>query len=319
MARKKQQSIKSQKGQDTPDMSEAQAREHLENLRWPDGPCCIECGSVNVYKLNGESTRPGLIKCRDCKAQFTVTVGTVLEDSHIPLAKWVKGFHLMASSKKGISALQLMRNLGLGSYKTAWHMAHRIRFAMKIDRSGNKLQGEVQVDETYVGASRVNQHHADPKHPRKRGRGTTRMPVMVLVETNGNAHAEPMSSFRINEVRELVERAVDKSATIVTDEMRSYPKAVAGFAGHETVNHRAGEYQNPKGFTTNTAESFFSLLKRGHYGTFHHFSKKHTHRYCDEFAFRWNGRKVTDSERRDIAIRQIEGKRLFYKQPVGEA
>src|SRR5438445_641512 len=124
---------KTQKGQGTPIFTEDQAREYFEKRRWPNGPACVHCGSVNVYRLEGEATRPGLLKCRDCKGQFTVTVGSVLEDSHLPLAKWALAFHLMVSSKKGISALQLQRNLGLGSYRTAWHLAHRIREAMRCE------------------------------------------------------------------------------------------------------------------------------------------------------------------------------------------
>jgi hypothetical protein len=142
----------------------------------------------------------------------------------------------------------------------------------------------------------------------------------VMVETDGNAHAEPMRSFRIGHVKSAMENVIDKSALIVTDEMRSYRKSAAEFAGgHQHVNHRSGEYANPDGYTTNTAESFFSLLKRAHYGTFHSLSKKHMHRYCDEFSFRWNGRKLTDSERRDLAVVGMEGKRLYLYQPRGEA
>src|SRR5205823_4480740 len=139
-----------QKGQQFPEFTEDEARAYIEKLRWPNGAACVHCGCDQVYRLGGASTRPGLWKCRACKGQFTVTVGTVLEDSHIPLPKWVKAFHLMASSKKGISALQLQRNLGLGSYKSAWHMAHRIRWAMTNPEQG-LLKGTVEVDETYVG------------------------------------------------------------------------------------------------------------------------------------------------------------------------
>jgi len=311
---------KSQKGQQVMDFTDEQALAYFESKRWPEGPCCVHCGSIDVYRLQGKSTRLGLHECRDCKKNFTVCVGTVMEDTHLPLRTWAKAFHLMATSKKGISALQLQRNLGLGSYKTAWHLAHRIRLAMKTDRTVNKLGGQVQIDETYVGASRVNQHHADPKNPRKRGRGTTKMPVMVLVEANGNAHSEPMKSLRIDDVKEVIESVVDKSATIVTDEMNSYPRAVVAFTGgHQHVNHRSGEYQNAAGFNTNSAESFFALLKRGHYGIFHHISKKHMHRYCDEFSFRWSGRKLEDTARRDLAVVGIEGKRLMFYSARGDA
>src|SRR5688500_334217 len=136
MAREKINETKlSQRGQEVPELSEDQAREHIEKLLWPNGPVCPHCGSVNVYRMQGDSCRAGLHRCREkeCEQQFTVTVGTIFEDSHLPLAKWVKAFHLMCSSKKGISALQLQRNLGLGSYRTAWHMAHRIRLAMKCE------------------------------------------------------------------------------------------------------------------------------------------------------------------------------------------
>jgi transposase-like protein len=300
--------------------TDEQALAYFEASRWPNGPACVHCGSVSVYRLQGKSTRFGLLECRDCKKQFSVMVGTVMEDSHLPLSTWFKAFHLMASSKKGISALQLQRNLGLGSYRTAWHLAHRIRLAMKTDRSNNKLDGVVQVDETFVGASRVNHKFADPNHPRKRGYGTTKMPVMVLVETNGDAHSAPMNSFKSKDIKEIMEGVVSPSATIVTDEMPSYRKATADFSGgHQHVNHRSGQYTNAEGYTTNTAESFFSLLKRGHYGTFHHLSKKHMHRYCDEFSFRWNGRKLNDAVRRDLAIAGIEGKRLMFYQPTTTA
>ncbi|HEX3356317.1 MAG TPA: IS1595 family transposase [Tepidisphaeraceae bacterium] len=187
---------KTQKGQGTPIFTEDQARTYFESRRWPNGPVCVHCGSVNAYRLAGKSTRPGLLKCRDCKGQFTVMTKTVMEDSRLPLAKWALAFHLMVSSKKGISALQIQRNLGLGSYKTAWHLAHRIREAMRCEPLQNKLKGDVQVDETYVGPSRAGKNYrSDPNNPRKRGRGTTKVPVMVLVETNGKAHSHPIDKL----------------------------------------------------------------------------------------------------------------------------
>jgi transposase-like protein len=146
---------KSQKGQQTPDMTEAEARAYVEKLLWPNGePTCRHCGSVNAYRMQGRTCRPGLCRCRDCQKQFTVTVGTIFEDSHLPLSTWVKAIHQMSSSKKGMSALQLQRNLGLGSYKTAWFLAHRIRLAMRCNPVAGLLKGDVQCDETYVGANR---------------------------------------------------------------------------------------------------------------------------------------------------------------------
>src|ERR1700733_9469532 len=144
--------IKSQKSQALPELTEAEARAHIERMFWPDGmPACRHCGSSNAYRMEGKSCRPGLCRCRACNKQFTVTVGTIFEDSHIPLAKWVKAFHLLATSKKGFSALQLMRNLGLGSYETAWFMAHRIREAMRYEPVAGMLKEQVQADESYFG------------------------------------------------------------------------------------------------------------------------------------------------------------------------
>lgn len=308
---------KSQKGQQVPDMSEAEAREYIERLLWPDGkPICRHCGSANAYKMQGKSCRPGLCRCRDCKKQFTVTVGTIFEDTHIKLSLWVKAIHLLCSSKKGMSALQLQRNLGIGSYRTAWFMSHRIRWAMRCEPLAGMLTEKVEADETYVGGK-----------PRKGEGPKPKAPVMVLVESRpgGRAHAAPIANTDAKTFRAMLVSAVQQSASIITDEHGAYPLATASFAGHYTVNHSAGEYStkrfNPDNktvetITTNTAESYFSLLKRGIIGTFHKVSKKHLFRYCDEFSFRWNGRTQTDVERRESAIKAVDGKRLMYRQPI---
>lgn len=309
---------KSQKGQEVPHFTEEQAREYFENLRWNGSPACVHCGSVNVTRLKGAASRPGTIQCNDCREQFTVTVCTIMEDSHLPLSKWVKAFHYMCAGKKGISALQLQRQLGLGSYRTAWHLAHRIREAMKCEPVAGMLKGEVQVDETYVGASRRGKYRNPNEPPRKRGRGTEKSPVLALVETGGNVHSHPIDRVDTQTLKTAMEAVVDPTATIVTDELRAYPKAVAGFSGgHLTVRHGDGQFVGPNGHHTNTAESYFALLKRGIMGSFHHVSKKHLHRYCCEFDFRWNNRTVTDSERRDEAAKS-EGKRLTYKALIGK-
>jgi transposase-like protein len=308
---KHQITARSQKGQAVPNFTEDEAREFFEIRRWPNGVTCAHCDSANVYRLNGQSTRPGLFECRDCKGHFTVTVGTVMEDSHLSLSQWAKAFHLMASSKKGMSALQLQRNLGLGSYRTAWFLAHRIREAMRCEPISGMLQNEVQVDESWVGGK--PRRHT----PAQMGKGITKKtPVMVLVETGGRAVSKPIPNVQIKTLQPIMEQHIDPKARIVTDEAPPYVNATENFSEHVSVNHKAGQYVNEQGLTTNTAESFFSLLKRGHYGTFHQYSKKHLHRYCDEFSFRWNGRKLTDSQRRDAAINGAEGKRLMYRSPT---
>jgi transposase-like protein len=306
---------KTQKGQEAPSFNEDEARAYFEKRRWPNGPACVHCGSVDCFRLEGKATRPGLLKCRDCKGQFTVTVGTVMEDSHLPLAKWAIAFHLMVSSKKGVSALQLQRNLGLGSYRTAWHLAHRIREAMKCEPMAAKLKGIVEVDETYIGG-KPRRNHGQPGIT---GRGTKKIPVVALVERGGGVRAKPVRRCDALNLKWAIREHVAKSSTIITDDWRSYRGIGKEFdGGHHVVNHTAGEYVRGDKYT-NTAESFFALLKRGVHGTFHHVSEKHLFRYCNEFSFRWGGRELTDTARRDLAVKGAEGKRLMYKSPIDQA
>jgi transposase-like protein len=268
---------------------------------------------MNAYRMHGATCRPGLCRCRDCKKQFTVTVGTIFEDSHIPMAKWIKAFHLLATSKKGFSALQLMRNLGLGSYRTAWFMFHRIREAMRFEPMAGMLKGTVEVDETFVGGRPRKEY---PGQTFTRGRGTKKAIVQVLVERDGQAHSQPVANLTGKELKTPIRHGVDAGATIMTDENPSYKGIGDEFAGgHKVVKHTIGEYANGD-ISTNQAESFFALLKRGHYGVYHQMSKKHLHRYSAEFNFRWNGRQLTDIERRDLAVVGAQGKRLTYKPIV---
>lgn len=288
-------------------LTESQAREYLEKLRWPNGVECPHCNSKEATKLAGQRHREGVYQCKDCFKQFTFTVGTVMEDSHIPLKKWLMAFHLMCSSKKGISAKQLQRDLGLGSYETAWFMAHRVRYAMSQGHLKEKLQGRVEVDETYIGGK---PRKGSPQS--KRGRGTKKTPVIVLAEKDGNAVSKPLERVSSKALKGIIRENVDLESRIITDDFKSYRGLNKVFlGGHQSINHSEGKY-SVDGVDTNTAESFFALLKRGHYGIFHQLSKDHLHRYCDEFTFRWNHRKISDSERRDIAIRQSSGKRLVY-------
>ena len=209
---------KSQQGRAVPNSTEDEARVYFEKLRWPDGPGCVHCGSTNVYRVGGNSGRPGLLECRDCRKQFTVTVGSVMEDSHLSLSVWAKAFHYICSSKKGMSALQLQRNLGLGSYRTAWHLAHRIREAMRCEPVAGMLKGEVQADESYFGGK---PRPGDGKI-HLRGRGTSKTPVLILVETNGNAHARPMEKVTSKTLRAAMDETTAKTACIVTATAMSF-------------------------------------------------------------------------------------------------
>jgi transposase-like protein len=286
-------------------------------MLWPDGkPVCRHCGSVNAYKMVGATCRPGLCRCRDCQKQFTVTVGTVFEDTHLPLSKWVRAIHLISTSKKGISSLQLMRNLGLGSYQSAWFMSHRIRLAMKRGPQVGLLKGTVEVDETYVGGKPRKTASGEPTGKGHVGRGTKKTPVVALVERNGNVRAHPIQMVDSLFLKTAIRTHVDRSAAIMTDEWPAYRGIGNEFdGGHQVIHHGAGEYARGN-VNTNTSESFFALLKRGVHGTFHHVSVTHLHRYCDEFSFRWDGRKMTDVERRDMVMAGVVGKRMVYRKMV---
>lgn len=288
-------------------MTEDEAREYLESIRWPNGPICPHCESEDVTPLGGKKHRRGVIQCNDCRQQFSVTVNSIMESSHIPLNKWVLAFHLMCSSKKGISALQLQRELGLGSYRTAWFMCHRIRHAMEHGPMSEMLKGTVEVDETYVGGK---------SREGRRGRGSERKtPVVALVERGGKVRTQTVERVNAESLKGEIRKHVHPSSTIMTDEFRSYMGIGSEFeGGHKFVSHGSGEYS--RGDThVNNAESFFALLKRGHYGVFHSLSKQHLHRYCHEFSFRWNLRDASDTDRMIAAIQQIEGKRLMYQKP----
>ncbi len=292
--------------------TEDEAREYLEHIRWPSGPVCPRCGVENAYRLSAHSeskrgVRGGVLKCRACRKQFTVTVGTIMEGSHISLVKWVMAFHLLCSSKKGMSALQLQRNLGIGSYKSAWHLAHRIRYAMTQEPLAHMLKGTVEVDETYVGGVTRGKGRVGKGSPSK-------TPVVALVERGGAVRPRVIGRVNAKTLKQAIRDFVDPEATIYTDDASIYRKLGQEYR-HESVNHTNGEYVRGK-VHTNTVESFFALLKRGTYGTFHHVSRKHLHRYCEEFGFRWTWRKVKDEVRSRMAIKAGEGKRLYYRTPT---
>jgi transposase-like protein len=282
------------------------ARDHLESILWPNGPICPHCEFKEAYKLEpkaGSKARKGLYKCKSCRKQFTVTVGTIFADSHIPLNHWVHAVDLICASKKGISSHQIHRTLGI-TYKSAWFMTHRIRYAMKSGPLASLLKGTVEADETYIGPKKV-------KGPRGRG-AKNKTPVFALVQRNGDVRSVPVEKVTAKNLKEIIRQNVSKGARIMTDEFSSYRGLAKEFKAHETVNHGSGEYVRGK-VHTNTAEGFFSLLKRGINGTFHHVSKRHLHRYLDEFNFRYNARKVDDRTRSAMALDSVSGKRLMYR------
>jgi transposase-like protein len=295
------------------------ARALLEEMRWgKDGAVCPHCGGSDPYKLTPKAIskkpgRKGLYKCRACRKQFTVTVGTIFEDSHIPISKWLLALHLLASSKKGISAHQLHRNLGI-SYKGAWFMAMRLRHAAASGPMSALMGPEVEIDEVYIGG----RNRKEGQKRGRPGRDSHKTPVVALVERgSGRVRALPMYRVTANNLAKVIEAHVKPSATLITDDFIAY-KAVAEDMDrkHESVNHSKDEYVRGT-VHTNTVEGFFSLLKRGVNGVYHHVSREHLARYCDEFAFRYEHRKVSDGQRAKLLVAQAEGKRLTYQQPAG--
>ena len=286
------------------------ARAHLETLLWPNGPACPHCGVIGQATLmKGRTTRPGLYKCRACRKPFTVTMGTLMERSHIPLGKWVLAAQLMASSKKSMSAHQLHRMLGT-SYEAAWFLFHRLREAANDIGGSGPLGGEnkvVEADESYIGGKARNKAFGPPP---------PKYAVFTLVEREGKARSRHVADVTGETLRDAIVRVADRKSYLMTDGAPQYEKIGEEFSGHGTVNHSADEYVALGGFHhTNTVESFFSLLKRAVYGQFHHISEAHLHRYLAEADFKYNHRAVTDAERAAALLRGAKGKRLLYRQP----
>lgn len=302
--------------------NEDKAREHLEAQRWPAGPVCPHCGNVapdRIRKMEGKSHRPGLYKCNECRQPFSVTVGTVFERSKIPLHTWLYATHLMTASKKGMSAHQLHRMLGV-TYKTAWFMAHRIREAMgDVPGSEPPMGGEgkiVEADETYFG----NKETITKRTKRGKASHSSKRSVVALVERGGSVRSFHVETATKETVREILVTNVRRSTRLHTDESRLYTETGKEYSAHETVCHSAEEYVRGD-VHTNTIEGYFSIFKRGMKGVYQHCGEKHLHRYLKEFDFRYNHRKalgVEDNERRDIALAKIAGKRLTYRR-VNEA
>ncbi len=286
------------------------ARKHLEVIRWPNGPVCPHCGGTERNsRLEGKSHCPGLIFCGDCRSQFTVTVGTVFEDSKIPLHKWVLATHLLCASKKGMSSKQLERMLGV-TYKTAWFMTHRIRKAMETRHNGQLGGGgaTVEADETFWGKK--------PGAKRAHGGFAHKNAVFSLVERGGKVRSFHVPNVTAKTLKPILKSQMAADAHLMTDEAGQYRIIGPIYATHQTVGHRKGEYVRGT-VHTNTIEGFFSLLKRGLIGTYHHVSEQHLQRYVSEFDFRYNNRTalgVNDTQRTDTALKGISGKRLTYRR-----
>lgn len=294
--------------------NEEAAREYLENLRWPEGTVCPHCGTVG----NAYATKRGKYRCaeRECRKDFSVTVGTVYERSHIPLHKWLLASYLLCSSKKGISSHQLHRMLGV-TYKSAWFMTHRIREAMAPHGDLPPLGGEgktVEADETYVGGKEKNKHAKDRKH---QGRGPVgKQAVFSLVERGGKVRSTHVPSVNAHTLRPILSQQLDSASRLMTDEARHFLPISGEYAAHEAVNHGIGEYVRGDAHT-NTIEGYFSIFKRGMGGVYQHCSEQHLKRYLAEFDFRYNNRAglgVDDESRTLAAIKGIEGKRLTYRR-----
>lgn len=297
---------------------EEEAYKYVEKIRWANGVVCPHCGSIDkAYFLEpqngeratstGKKTYRRVWKCGECREQFSVLVGTAFEDSKIPLSKWLLAMQEMCSAKNGASSHELARKLGI-TQKSAWFMAHRIRFAMARPPFSTKLQGVIEADETYIGG----RAHG------KRGRGAAnKTPVVSLVQRGGDVRSQTMPQVSSKNIRQVLKKNIESSATLMTDTLPVYVNAGRDFAKHETVDHSKGEYVRGKTHV-NTTEGYFSQLKRSLDGTFHHVSEKHLDRYLAEFDYRYNTRKEEDGTRMEEALRKSAGKRLTYREPIGK-
>lgn len=293
--------------------NEEAAFEYVEAHLWPNGPTCPHCGNADTAKigrLQGKTTRAGLRKCYACRKPFTVRMGSIFEDSHLPLRLWLQAIHLMCASKKGISTRQLQRMLGCG-LKTAWFLSHRIRESMKTHRGmfTEPMGGAgktVEVDETYVGRKAGTKAFLPVSE---------KQPVVALVERNGEVRSFHMPTVRANTLRSVMARNISLESHLMTDESKMYTFIGHNFASHGTVIHSNREYVRGD-VHTNTVEGYFSILKRGIYGVYQHVSEAHLNRYLSEFDFRYNNRIALgcdDNTRADRALKGAKGKRLTYQ------
>jgi transposase-like protein len=289
---------------------EAAAYAWVEARLWPNGPVCPHCGGVErVGKMQGKSTRIGAYKCYQCRKPFTVKVGTVFEDSHVPMHLWMQAIYLMCSSKKGVSSNQLHRTLGV-TLKTAWFMSHRLREAMRPSSEPEPMGGAggiVEADETFIGRKEGS--------VKRRGHGHKNAVLSLIDRDSKQVRSFHVDGTSAADVMPIIRANVDRETAMMTDEGGHYSRLGSDFASHETVNHKADEYVRGDAHT-NTVEGYFSIFKRGMKGIYQHCSEKHLHRYLAEFDFRYSNRirlGVDDVERTERAVKGVVGKRLTYQ------
>lgn len=299
--------------------NEEKCADFLAKQRWGNEITCPKCGTVGIkaYKLAS-----GRLKCAECRKPFTVRMGTIFEDSMIPLQKWLLAIYLCTSLKKGISSIQLAKYLNV-TQKTAWFMLQRIRFIFE-NGTFEKLKDAVEMDEAYIGGKDSNKH-AHKRTKALTGKGAqgfgsknSKTPIVGMVERGGQLHAVVTKDTGSATLMGLVRKHIDIDATVYTDEHMPYRTLPKIGYKHESVNHGVKEFVNGKA-STNTAESFWSHLKRGIDGIYHHVSSKHLQKYCDEYSYRWNTREMTDGERFEDWFVNLNGKRLTYKMLIKKA
>lgn len=288
-------------------------REYLELTLWNGKPTCPHCGSMHSYILKNKGQAEGLYKCKDCQKRYTVTVGTMFHGSHIPLRKWFIAIYIFSMHKKGISSHQLASDLGI-TQKSAWYMLGRIRYAFKGNTLEMKKGAIIEMDSTFVGGKLKNKHAFERKQiTEKFGPGVgNKTSVFGMLERDGNVNAVVVNSETAEDIIPIVNELVYPDNTVVTDSHGAYA-TLDKFCKHEVVNHNKGEYVVGK-FHTNSIEGFWSQMKRGIYGVYHHVSPKHLHRYCAEFSYRYNVRKQTVDQKFNFSL--LHSERLRYSDLI---